>query len=647
MISRNLLGALVSIICSFVLNGQQTKIIYQSSSAAIANPERGWYDDYYSYSGSNLTGSFTPLNAETLTKYREEDNITLILRLFYLHEFLDSVSISEDYISKMQNDFDAIRSAGVKCIIRFAYSASQSAEIWDATPEIVFSHIESLGDVLMDNGDVIAGVQAGFIGAWGEWYYTENFAGTGFIPDETDQENRRTLVNDLLEVLPKHVIVQGRTPAIMQNINESEVPISEAEAFSGTSKARLGHHNDCFLANASYYGTYTNLEEDLAYLRETTKYTIAGGETCDASNNYSNCENSVPRMKELHWTYLNRDYNKAVYNKWVEEGCYDEVDISLGYRIQIDSAIIADSVNPGDDLNFSLYLTNIGYAAPTHYKPIQFVFTNASSGEQISIEYSGVNGDIRHWLPGTIELSGSIVLPADMQDGNYSLGVRFPDQDTVLSSNPAYSIQLANVGLWNEETGINGLNHIVTVGKGGEGILPETPANFESNAVSESEITVSWSAGSSDETSFELMRSKSVPGKWEYIAEINSDVSSYDDKGLDSETTYYYIIRSKNLYGYSPWAKVSVATTFETTYNISYNTQSTIAKIYPTVLTHQDLHFDFLDDTEKRVLITNVSGNHILDISTKKMKYMVSREVFKSGIFLITIYSENNFISQN
>ena len=318
------------------VHGQSSTIKYPATKEEIANPERGWYDDYYSYSGGSTMGNiFRPLKTEELLSMRENDNITLILRLFYLHKFLEEDQVSQEYLDWMQADFDSIRAAGVKCILRFAYSASQGAAVWDATPGKVFSHIESLADVLTANGDVIAGVQAGFIGAWGEWYYTKNFAGQGYVPDATDQENRRTLVEKLMKALPLHVSVQGRTPAIMKNIVGTDDPISEEEAFSGSNKSRTGHHNDCFLANASDYGTYTNLEEDLAYLNETTKYTITGGETCDAPNQYSDCVNGVPRMVELHWTYLNRDYNKAVYDKWKEQGCYEEINIAMGYRIHL------------------------------------------------------------------------------------------------------------------------------------------------------------------------------------------------------------------------------------------------------------------------------------------------------------------------
>ncbi len=472
-ILKGLFAAIFALLVTGFISGQSTTIKYPSTSEVIANPERGWYDDYYSYSGGTSMGTtYRPLKASEMLRYREEDKITLILRLFYLHPFLEEDAVSQEYLDWMQNDFDSIRAAGVKCIVRFAYSASQKAEVWDATPEKVFSHIESLGDILMANGDVIAGVQAGFIGAWGEWYYTKNFAGNGYYPTATDQQNRRTLVEKLLAVLPAHISVQGRTPAIMRNINGTNDPITEAEAFDGSLKSRVGHHNDCFLADASDYGTYGNLEKDLAYLGETTKYTITGGETCDASNQYSDCVNSLPRMVELHWTYLNRDYNQNVYDKWIDQGCYDEINIAMGYRIRLVSATLPVSADAGSDLSLSLTFSNEGYAAPTQYKPMQVVLTHAVSGSQTILDYKGSNDDIRFWLPGEIMAEGSVSIPADLADGNYSLALRFADKDPGLAANPAYSIRLANVGTWDEDQGINMLSHMLVVGAGGEGELP-------------------------------------------------------------------------------------------------------------------------------------------------------------------------------
>jgi len=636
---KNISTAIIFLVGAGVLFGQSTTHEYLSTSEVIANPERGWYDDYYSYSGGSSMGTiFRPLKAYEMRENRENDKITLILRLFYLHEFLEEDNVSPEYLAKMQSDFDSVRAAGVKCIVRFAYSASQKADVWDATPEKVFSHIESLGDVLMANGDVIAGVQAGFIGAWGEWYYTKNFAGSGYHPTASDQENRRTLVEKLLTVLPEHISVQGRTPAIMRNINGTDDPITETEAFDGSVKSRTGHHNDCFLANASDYGTYGNLEEDLAYLGETTKYTITGGETCDASNQYSDCVNGLPRMVELHWTYLNRDYNKNVYDKWMEQGCWDEINIAMGYRIHLFSATLADTVEPGASMPITLTLSNKGYAAPTQYKPIQVVLIHTVSGDEIILDYSGTNSDIRFWLPGEIQTAGSVSIPADLADGNYSLALRFADKDPGLSENPAYSIRMANVGTWDSQRGVNVLNHLVTVGSGGEGALPVAPTQLDASTVSETEITLSWIDGSDNESGFEIKRSEGEQNIWEPLASLDPDVESYTDNSARRGTYYSYIIRAANEYGFSAWSDSAQAPTL----GVSAQFPATPSlDIYPNPLGKSGLTISFPDDSEKQVVITTVTGIHIFSTSTHQRSLQIEREVFQTGVHLITLYQDN------
>lgn len=628
---------LINIFFINILEGQINTIKYTTTSAEIANPERGWYDHT-----QTVYGSYSPLNAQNLISNRENNNITLILRLFYLTGLTNQDNVPNEYLADMQADFNTIRSAGIKCIVRFAYSSSQSASIWDAPPEIVNSHIASLKEVLYNNSDVIVGVQAGFIGVWGEWYYTKNFAGSGYMPSSTDQENRRILVENLLDIFPDHVAVQGRTPAIMRNINETNDPISAAEAFTGSFKSRVGHHNDCFLANASDYGTYVNLEEDLAYLRESTKYTITGGETCDASNDYSNCENSVPRMQELHWTYLNRGYNRSVYDKWIDEGCWDDVNLLLGYRINLDSAMIAESVEPGSALKLTLALTNQGFAAPTHYKPIQLVLTHTVSGAKTVINYSGTNGDIRHWLPGDIKLDGEVIIPLDLADGNYSLGIQLSDQDPGLADNPAYSIQFANVGTWDEINGVNNLNYIVTVGIGGEGSLPNKPSELIALALSESEINLSWIDNSDDETGFEIMRSKNDENSWEYLTSLSSNTTEYTDESLSRGTNYNYIIRALNTYGASSWSGVATATTTGVSaYNPSLNQAVTL---YPNPLSEGTLSFNFSDESEKRIIIRNISGEKVFDAITNQSHIQISREFFNAGMYVVTIYEGNELV---
>jgi hypothetical protein len=624
------------LLISTILNGQETTLKYQSTSAVITNPERGWYDQYSSHSGGSTLGTiYKSLKAVELRNNREKDRITLILRLFYLHEFLNESAVSAEYLAKMQADFDSVRAAGIKCIVRFAYSASQSAAVWDATPDKVFSHIESLSTVLKKNSDVIAGVQAGFIGAWGEWYYTKNFAGQGYVPDATDQQNRITLVENLLKILPDHIVVEGRTPAIMKNLTQDEEPISATEAFNGSFKSRIGHHNDCFVSSASDYGTYTDLEKDLAYLHETTKYTITGGETCNGSNSSSDCANSVTRLTELHWTYLNRGYNKDVYNKWQEQNCYNEVDISLGYRIRLVESTIPDSADQGTSLNLSFMFSSEGYAAPTQYKPIQIVLIHTVSGTRTILDYTGTNDDIRFWLPGEIISAGSVNIPENLPDGNYSLSLRFSDKSATLADNPAYSIQLANAGIWDPEKGINSLNHILSVGAGGEGMLPAAPSDLDAATLSESEIDLKWSDNSDNETGFEIMRAQGKNAAWEYLVTVNPDTESHKDENLNKGTSYHYIIRSINGYGFSPWADSATAATSGVYVNTA---PASSLEIFPNPLRNSNLTIRFPDHSEKQIVISNLSGTRVLETYTNQMAFQINREVFTPGIYLITLH---------
>ena len=629
----------VCLITGTMLNGQQTTLKYPSTSAVIANPERGWYDQYSSHSGGSTLGTtYKSLKAIELRNNRERDRITLILRLFYLHEFLNESAVSPEYLVKMQADFDSVRAAGIKCIVRFAYSASQNADVWDATPDKVFSHIESLSAVLKKNSDVIAGVQAGFIGAWGEWYYTKNFAGQGYIPDATDQQNRITLVENLLKILPQHIIVEGRTPAIMKNLTQDDEPISESEAFSGSLKSRIGHHNDCFVSSASDYGTYTDLENDLAYLHETTKYTITGGETCNGSNIYSDCANSVSRVKELHWTYLNRGYNKDVYDKWQEQNCYDEIDLSLGYRLRLVESTLPDSADQGTYMNLSFTFSSEGYAAPTQYKPFQIVLIHSVTGAQTILNYTGTNDDIRYWLPGEIRTEGSVHIPENLPDGNYSMSLRFPDKSTALANNPAYSIQLANAGIWNPEKGQNSLCHIVSVGSGGEGRLPATPSGLDATTLSESEISLNWKDNADNETGFEIMRAQGNKTAWENLITVDTDTENYTDENLAKGTFYHYIIRSVNQYGFSPWTDSTSALTLGV-YLEPVTAPS--SEIYPNPLRNSNVTIRFPDHSEKHIVIRTISGARVLEASTSQMDFQINREVFTSGIYFIILHYSN------
>lgn len=430
---------------------------YEADAANIANPERGFYKHTETQSG---TYSF--LNESALRAYRSQ-GFTLILRVFYLSDFV-STPITEQYLASMQQDFNTARAAGIKIIVRFAYTKRSNAPYGDAAPEWVLKHIAKLAPVLKQNGDVIAVVQAGFIGAWGEWYYTDHFSASLGDPNATDWENRRALVNALLDATPVNRAVQLRTPAIKFSILETTEALQEAEAFTGTKKSRLGHHNDCFLASPDDVGTYTSkIEAEKTFLEQETKYLPMGGETCGESIPLSECPNALAQMERFHWSYLNRDYHQGVIGSWQTGDCLEEVFQKLGYRYRLTKSSLQQNSKPGGIVQFTIHLLNDGWANPFNERRVEVILRNSATGKVLTLP---VVDDPRKWALGdTIKLAIEGGLPANVGEGQYEVFLNFPDPEKSLQWNPDYSIRLANTETWEAETGFNRLHHTLIVSK--------------------------------------------------------------------------------------------------------------------------------------------------------------------------------------
>ena len=75
------------------------------------------------------------------------------------------------------------------------------------------------------------------------------------------------------------------------------------------------------------------------------------------------------------------------------------------------------------------------------------------------------------------------------------------------------------------------------------GIL-ESPAELEVIAVSISQINLTWQDNSATETEFRIERSLNGVDGWQEIAVVNANVTTYQDTGLQRDTTYYYRVRA-------------------------------------------------------------------------------------------------------
>ncbi len=425
-------------------NGTRTQVSYETDAESVlANPERGFYHHL-----ETRSASYSALTAAELQGFRTNESVSLVLRVFYLESFMDA-ELTADYLAKLTGDFAAARDAGSKLVLRFAYTSSESGE--DATRERILGHLQQLAPVLAENVDVIATVQAGLIGAWGEWYYTQHFGNAGSV-SQSDYDNRKAVVDALLQALPKTRAVQLRTPAFKRRLYGT-TPLDAASAFSGTPASRIGHHNDAFVADATDMGTYLEPEVELPYLEADSAWLPVGGENNQYLAPRTACPSALAEMEKLHVSFLNTDYLAATITEWKEQGCYETMRRRLGYRLSLTSGSFDEAAPSGGSVLVSLTLKNEGFAAPFNPRAVELVLRSAS-GE---IHRLPLDAEPRSWLPGkAIELERRVSL-SGVPAGRYALFLALPDPTPSLRDRAEYAVRLANSDVWEASLAANRL----------------------------------------------------------------------------------------------------------------------------------------------------------------------------------------------
>ena len=511
------------------------EVTYQPSTADFPNPERGFYAD--SYFSTEEEPNALDAAALVRDKVSEGFQVSLIHRTYYLPGYRDAETLPADFLVLVEADLAAARAAGVKLILRFAYRPNANYEgepvYRDPTRSTILQHLEDLKPVLQANAGVIAYVDAGLIGAWGEWHSAtpnnsdddpsndpdgplmDELYGSpdpvGDAPSGDPTDPNYTLLNwdrklpnaitleitqKLLEVVPASRPIGIRYPLAKAALLEGEVsadlsePLSSDTAYQDTLRARLGAINDCFLASPDDFGTYyyggipgleseadiaAQIEREKNYLSRDNLFVPMGGETCaDEPYTNPNFESFVAyaksELERMRWTTLNIDYNPETLSAL---GDYiEEVKTKLGYRFVLERSSLPETAEASSEVALELTLNNTGYASPFNPRGLEVVFRSADGTlitRPITIDRAD-NTDPRFWQPGeTQNITLSVAAPDEA--GDFEVLVSLPDPllpnvvmyEVDAQTASGYAIRLANEGVWEAETGLNKLGHILNV----------------------------------------------------------------------------------------------------------------------------------------------------------------------------------------
>ncbi|HEY6531264.1 MAG TPA: DUF4832 domain-containing protein [Acidimicrobiales bacterium] len=412
----------------------------------FANPDRGFYR--FTQTSLGPGARHVPLDLEVMVRDRIEGRISVVFRYFYLDCYRRQATIEPADLDRLAGDLESARRAGVSLVVRFAYSETSGR---DAAVGRVVGHIRQLVPIVNAHADAVLALQAGFVGRWGEWYFTDHFASSKRRPwmvSDKDTRRRAQVLDALLEEAPD-LLLQVRYPAIARNLM---VGLDSWER-------RIGVHNDGFLASPDDLGTY-RAADDREWLEAQSQHAPMGGETCALAPPRSDWDTAAEELQRFHWTYLNADFETKVLQSWGPDAL-DEVDRRLGYRLRLESGVVRrlqGTEHADPSVRVDLALVNDGYAAPV--KPWEVHLVARQGGR---VETAPLDSDPRTWLPGrTVRLGAELRLrssePCDLalalvEPGCGPNGVGGgPEGDR-----SSRSIRLAHDDGWDPESGWNRL----------------------------------------------------------------------------------------------------------------------------------------------------------------------------------------------
>lgn len=370
----------------------------------------------------------------------------------------------EKGVAQLKRSLDMVRKSKKKLIPRIHFGALMNGKSSEMTP--ILDHFKQ---IYQENYDVIAVVEAGMVGPWGEWRSTAG------IP-ENDYISKKEVLFKLLEVVPKERFVAMRYNADKRGIYGTNLPITAAEAFNQSNRSRTSAHSDCFLADTNSAGTYQYLgdrggtglgiEPEKNFLNADNLYVPQHGETCEVAppdgprGSYATCPRALTDLKRMRWDILNEYFFETAIENFKKGGCYDSIAKHLGYRIVLTDVSIDDIVDDGI-LNATVNLKNVGWGKIYNARKVEIVLRHKTTNVDYILP---TNVDPRFWSPGTSQsISLKIPVPKNVPLADYSVYISLQDPAPKLYGIPEYAIRFANLNVWEPVKGYNSLQHTLKV----------------------------------------------------------------------------------------------------------------------------------------------------------------------------------------
>lgn len=430
------------------------------------NPERGVTHIHMVYSsfGTNQPRSLGSV----------DPNCRLAQFRYVWHDFLES-DINQSMLNHLIDDFRRAREQGVKVIYWPSYwsngpvypgmtlqyggqAAFQARDLGksDAPTFWIKRHWTQVAPILNANRDVLAWVQIGSMGAWGEGNKSPN--GRHDYDNNSPPAAVKEIIDHALGLLDSSIKVSLRyIPALRVMYGSS--PVSSTDAHTSVTKARIGGWDD--FAGALYG------QSDRDFLAAHNLYFPYHGEGVPGSYSFNSIggTNGLNFFRSQRWTAF-QPFGGDFRSSWEAAGVYDDILRGLGYRHVLLESRIPASVPRGQTLNVILKIKNAGFANVNNLRRAEIVLRNKANNQ-----YTRMVGiaDIRKGVnrfpdPGTTkDCTLSAAIAGSQAAGNYQVLANFPDPNFLNPTNAnqrKYSMELMSNNVYDSATAFNAVGDV-------------------------------------------------------------------------------------------------------------------------------------------------------------------------------------------
>ncbi len=133
--------------------------------------------------------------------------------------------------------------------------------------------------------------------------------------------------------------------------------------------------------------------------------------------------------------------------------------------------------------------------------------------------------------------------------------------DTGLLANTTYRYRIAAFG---RNSKLSPYSNIAGAATFSSATAPAAPSNLVATVISTSQINLTWTDNSNNESGFIVERALVSTGPWTQVGTTSANITSWANAGLSAATTYYYRVKAYNSVGSSSYTNIASATTQST-----------------------------------------------------------------------------------